>query len=45
LHERYLHIFFSGVFCGDLEDDILLVLRDRLLADSLDEFAQPRESY
>jgi hypothetical protein len=41
LHEWNLDIFFRGVLCRNLEDDILLVLGDGLLADGLDKFAQP----
>jgi hypothetical protein len=43
LHEWNLDVFFRGVLCGNLEDDVLLVLRDGLLADGLDEFTQPGE--
>jgi hypothetical protein len=41
LYERNLNVFFRGVLCGNLEDDVLLVLGNGLLADGLDEFTQP----
>jgi len=41
LHEGNLHIFLRGILGSDLEDDVLLVLGNGLLADGFDEFAQP----
>lgn len=42
-HVRNLHIFLGLVFGRHLEDDVLLVIGDRLLADVLDELAHPVE--
>ena len=36
-----LNIFFCLVLCGDFEDDVLLVLGNRLPADCLEKLAHP----
>jgi hypothetical protein len=40
-HIWHLNIFFSGVLCGDLENEVLRVGGDFLPADRGDEIAQP----
>ena len=37
---RNLNILFGRILASDLEDDILLMLRNRLLANCFDELAQ-----
>jgi hypothetical protein len=39
-HERNFTVDFIAILCNNLENDDLLMIRDGLLADGLDEFAQ-----
>lgn len=39
-HERHIDVLFGRILAGNLEDEILLVRRDGLLADVLNELRQ-----